>query len=123
MKRRDFCKKGLLLAGGLALPLTALELFNPARLLAEKSAPGDSRWIFLVDTHKCVGCGLCVKDCPMDVYELQNEVSVPVRPANCMGCLSCHEICPAQALEHQGIYPARRHYVSIRVCEMLRKVI
>jgi len=76
-----------------------------------------------VDKDACVGCGLCVKDCPMDVYELQNEVSVPVRPENCMGCLSCHEICPAQALEHQGIYPARRHYISIRVCEMLRKVI
>ena len=69
MNRRDFCKKGLLLAGGLAIPLTALELFNPARLLAEKSTPGDSRWIFLVDTHKCVGCGFCVKAC-----KLENEV-------------------------------------------------
>jgi NAD-dependent dihydropyrimidine dehydrogenase PreA subunit len=46
-----------------------------------------------VDTDACVGCGLCVKDCPMHVYELQNNVSVPVRPNNCMGCLSCHEIC------------------------------
>jgi Fe-S-cluster-containing dehydrogenase component len=69
MKRRDFCKKGLLLAGGLALPLSALELFNPARLLAERSAPGDTRWIFLVDTHKCTGCGFCVKAC-----KLENEV-------------------------------------------------
>jgi formate hydrogenlyase subunit 6/NADH:ubiquinone oxidoreductase subunit I len=40
-----------------------------------------------------------------------------------MGCLSCHEICPAQALEHRGIYPARRHYIDIKVCEMLRKVV
>ena len=51
-----------------------------------------------VDKDACVGCGLCVKDCPMHVYELQNSVSVPVRPNNCMGCLSCHEICPSQAL-------------------------
>jgi NAD-dependent dihydropyrimidine dehydrogenase PreA subunit len=48
-----------------------------------------------VDKDACVGCGLCVKDCPMHVYELQDNVSVAVRPNNCMGCLSCHEICPA----------------------------
>jgi Fe-S-cluster-containing dehydrogenase component len=69
MKRRDFCRNGLLLVGGLSLPLTALELFNPQRLLAEKSAPGDNRWVFLVDTHKCTGCGFCVKAC-----KLENEV-------------------------------------------------
>ena len=69
MKRRDFCKNGLLLVGGLALPLTALELFNPKRLLAEKSVAGDSRWVFLVDTHKCTGCGFCVKAC-----KIENEV-------------------------------------------------
>jgi len=32
-------QKGLLIAGGLVIPLTALELFNPERLLAEKTAP------------------------------------------------------------------------------------
>ena len=63
MNRREFCKKGLLVAGGLAVPLSALELFNPKRLLAEKDDKGKTRWVFLVDTHKCVGCGFCVKAC------------------------------------------------------------
>ena len=27
------------------------------------------RWVFLVDTYKCVGCGLCVKAC-----KLENEI-------------------------------------------------
>ncbi|WP_343222875.1 4Fe-4S dicluster domain-containing protein [Methanofollis formosanus] len=76
-----------------------------------------------VDPSACNGCGLCVKDCPMRVYELRGDVSVPVRPENCMGCLSCHEICPAQALEHRGVYPSKRHYVDLRVCEMLNRVI
>jgi ferredoxin len=40
-----------------------------------------------------------------------------------MGCLSCHEICPTQALEHRGVYPSRRHYIDLRVCEMLKRVI
>lgn len=63
MNRREFCKNGLLIAGGLAVPLAALELFNPKRLLAEKNDKGKTRWVFLVDTHKCVGCGFCVKAC------------------------------------------------------------
>ena len=27
------------------------------------------RWVFLVDTYKCVGCGFCVKAC-----KIENEV-------------------------------------------------
>ncbi len=67
--RRDFCKRTLLLAGGLVLPLTAFELFDPKRLRAEKTDKGRLRWVFLVDTFKCVGCGFCVKAC-----KLENEV-------------------------------------------------
>lgn len=76
-----------------------------------------------VDKDACNACGLCVKDCPMHVYELKGDVAVPARPENCMGCLSCHEICPTQALEHRGVYPSKRHYIDIRVCEMLNRVI
>jgi tetrathionate reductase subunit B len=67
--RRNFCKKALLIAGGMAIPLSALELFDPKRLRAEKNDPAKSRWVFLVDTHKCVGCGFCVKAC-----KIENEV-------------------------------------------------
>jgi Fe-S-cluster-containing dehydrogenase component len=67
--RRSFCKKALLIAGGLAVPLTALELFDPKRLLAEKNDQEKVRWGFLVDTYKCVGCGLCVNAC-----KIENEV-------------------------------------------------
>jgi len=67
--RRSFCKKALLVAGGLAIPLSAMEVFDPRRLHAEKDAPGKVRWVFLVDTYKCVGCGFCVKAC-----KTENEV-------------------------------------------------
>ena len=69
INRRDFCKKALLIAGGMAIPLSALELFDPKRLLAEKNDPAPVRWVFLVDTHKCVGCGFCVKAC-----KIENEI-------------------------------------------------
>lgn len=67
--RRNFCKKTMLLVGGMAVPLAALELFDPKKLLADKSDKDKVRWVFLVDTTKCVGCGFCVKAC-----KIENEV-------------------------------------------------
>ena len=66
INRRDFCKKMTIMAGGLAVPIAAFEIFNPKRLRAEKDGAGKVRWVFLVDTHKCVGCGLCVKACKIE---------------------------------------------------------
>lgn len=42
-----------------------------------------------VNTEKCIGCGECVEVCPVDVYELQDEKSVPVNAEECLGCESC----------------------------------
>ncbi len=67
--RRKFCKQALLIAGGLAIPLSALEILNPRRLLAEKNSPDKTRWVFLVDTYKCTGCGFCAKAC-----KIENEI-------------------------------------------------
>jgi Fe-S-cluster-containing dehydrogenase component len=66
INRRQFCKQSLLIAGGMVLPLAALELFDPRRLLAEKASGEKVRWVFLVDTYKCVGCGFCVKACKIE---------------------------------------------------------
>lgn len=74
INRRSFCKKTLLAACGLALPICALELFDPKRLLADKDDRVKVRWGFLVDTYKCVGCGFCVKAC-----KLENEVPYDAR--------------------------------------------
>jgi tetrathionate reductase subunit B len=72
--RRDFLKNTLKTTLASALPLSTLRLLSPAEV---KAYTGDSsiRWVFLVDTRKCVGCGLCVKAC-----KLENEVpyDVPV---------------------------------------------
>ena len=51
-----------------------------------------------VDHEKCTGCGECVEVCPVDVYELQDEKSVPVNAEECLGCESCVEVCPNEAI-------------------------
>jgi Fe-S-cluster-containing dehydrogenase component len=53
----------------MAIPMAAFELFDPQKLLADKSDPAKVRWVFLVDTEKCVGCGFCVKGC-----KIENEI-------------------------------------------------
>jgi NAD-dependent dihydropyrimidine dehydrogenase PreA subunit len=51
-----------------------------------------------VDQEKCIGCGECVDICPVDVYEMQDEKSVPVNEAECIGCESCVEVCEQEAI-------------------------
>jgi len=63
MKRRDFLRNAAVFVSGAAVSLSALELLSPKELLA---ANPELRWGFLVDTHKCVGCGFCVKGCKIE---------------------------------------------------------
>lgn len=66
MKRRDFLKNSLVFISGASVSLSALEWLDPKEVLASRP---EVRWAFLVDTHKCVGCGFCVKAC-----KTENEI-------------------------------------------------
>lgn len=57
----------------------------------------------VVDHEKCTGCGECVDICPDEVYELQNEKSVPVHAEDCTGCESCVEVCEQEAIRIEEI--------------------
>jgi Fe-S-cluster-containing dehydrogenase component len=63
MKRRDFLKNSLVFISGAGVSLSALEWLDPNAVLASRP---EVRWAFLVDTHKCVGCGFCVKACKIE---------------------------------------------------------
>ncbi len=66
MKRRDFIRLSLRGFAGIALSKGLYEIFRPANTLASARPV---RWVFLVDTYKCIGCGFCVKAC-----KLENEI-------------------------------------------------
>jgi len=51
-----------------------------------------------VDKEKCIGCEECVDVCPSDVYEMQDDKSVPVNPDECIGCEACLEACEQDAI-------------------------
>ena len=51
-----------------------------------------------VDEEKCTGCEECVNICPVDVFEINDEKSVPVNAGECIGCESCVEVCEQDAI-------------------------
>jgi NAD-dependent dihydropyrimidine dehydrogenase PreA subunit len=53
----------------------------------------------LVYNDKCTGCGTCVDTCPVGVYELNNEKSVPVKVEECLVCRACEVQCPENAIQ------------------------
>ncbi len=56
----------------------------------------------VVDTEKCIGCGVCVKVCPFMVYELRDverkKKAAPVFEEDCFLCQSCQAQCPTDAI-------------------------
>ncbi len=75
MKRRDFLRHTMVVVVGGALPAASLEWLDPREVLASQP---DLRWVFLVDTYKCVGCGFCVKACKTGK---RNSPWTPTSPA------------------------------------------
>lgn len=70
--RRDFLSTTIKGACAASLSLSSFKILSPKE--AEASIrESNVRWGFVVDTEKCVGCGLCVKAC-----KLENEVPYEV---------------------------------------------
>lgn len=56
------------------------------------------------DANKCVKCGKCDRDCPMDIpvmNSLKKDRAVN-RNVECIECLTCEEICPTKAIANNS---------------------
>lgn len=54
-----------------------------------------------INEEKCIGCGLCVNDCPNAHLFLENNKANP-RENGCIACGHCFAICPMNAVEIDG---------------------
>lgn len=59
-------------------------------------------------SNGCIGCGMCVKECPAKTIELQNNK--PVWNETCYQCLRCINNCPAKAIQYGSKTLARGRY-------------
>ncbi|MDP4979717.1 MAG: 4Fe-4S binding protein [Desulfobacterales bacterium] len=54
----------------------------------------------LINRDWCMGCGICVEFCPMNVLELDDsERAVAVRLEDCICCRLCEMRCPDLAID------------------------
>lgn len=55
----------------------------------------------IVDTERCIGCGLCVRDCVAGAVSLTNG-KAGVNLTGCIACGHCEAICPQAAVTLTG---------------------
>ncbi|MCK4352214.1 4Fe-4S binding protein [candidate division WOR-3 bacterium] len=62
-----------------------------------------------IDRNKCIGCLLCVKNCPTEALLERIRETFPAPflyyPEKCSGCLICEENCPVKAITVDPITP------------------
>lgn len=62
----------------------------------------------------CIGCGRCVKNCPMNCIRLEN--GKPIWWKGCTHCMACICYCPAEAIEYgkKSIGKPRYHFEQLK---------
>lgn len=63
-----------------------------------------------ISQEKCVGCGLCVKKCPVKNLFLENKHAKPL--GKCVLCYRCVNLCPKQAISLIGANPPEKQYLG-----------
>lgn len=61
---------------------------------------------FRAETDTCIGCGKCVKVCPVgnitltEVNPKHKDRNMPVWHGHCLNCLACYHYCPVHAIAY-----------------------
>lgn len=59
----------------------------------------------VVKSKKCVGCGICKNNCPVDAITIHNKKAT-IDKTKCIRCYCCQEFCPKEAIAARNIFGA-----------------
>ncbi len=55
-----------------------------------------------VNEDMCVGCGVCVDECPVAAITQKENQKAVINEDECIRCGRCHEVCPEEAVRHDS---------------------
>ncbi len=73
-----------------------------------------------VNENMCVGCGVCVDDCPVEAITLDDSKAV-INEEECIRCGRCHDVCPQEAVRHDSERIPQEVEVNIEKTKSLLK--
>jgi ferredoxin len=55
-----------------------------------------------VNQDLCVGCGICVDECPVEAITREESQKATIDDDKCIRCGKCHDVCPQEAVRHDS---------------------
>jgi len=62
-----------------------------------------------IDNNKCIGCGICVNECPCNCLLIKDKKAFLRENNNCLSCGHCGAVCSKNAIV--STYVGRKHFV------------
>ena len=58
----------------------------------------------LYDSKKCIGCKLCVNNCPVNAITFHKKGKIYFDMGKCIYCGLCRDVCPVKCIEYTKEY-------------------
>jgi len=53
---------------------------------------------YVIDPQKCIGCGACLKACPVEAVSGEKKKPHAIGQEKCISCGACYDVCPVSAV-------------------------